>query len=259
MAQQVRLITDELTLLKAEIVNVKASHAGLHQTTVESGSQTSRTLESINAKVQKLEDQLPSMAGAGAGKRLSLIEPKQMTVDEFAGGVTDARNKFIEWSEKVRDRVQLFDPGLAEEMKRIERTSTIITKQMSEDKGVTAQSNRELQAFLKDKTSGIAGAIVRGNKDAIGLETWRLLWAEFSPQTLTSTMRSQQLEKFPKPAKNMSEMSKRLLDWERDLRRCSEEGRSLPSEEEKRLALLRLLPGPQRKAPAIPKLHLPVE
>ena len=138
--------------------------------------------------------------------------------------------------------------GLADAMKNIERTSTIISREMSEEKGVTAQSNRELQAFLKDKTSGIAGAIVRGNKDAIGLETWRLLWAEFSPQTLTSTMRSQQLEKFPKPAKNMSEMSKRLLDWERDLRRCSEEGRSLPSEEEKRLALLRLLPGPQRKA-----------
>ena len=236
MAQQIRLVTDELTLLKAEIVNVKASHAGLHQTTVESGSQTSRTLESINSKVQKLEEQLPTMAGGSAQKRLSLIEPKQMTVDEFAGGVTDARNKFIEWSEKVRDRVQLFDPGLAEEMKKVERTQTVISKEMSEEKNVTSQSNRELQAFLKDKTSGIAGAIVRGNKEAVGLESWRLLWAEFSPQTLTSTMRAQQLEKFPKAAKSMSEMSKRLLDWERDLRRCSEEGQSLPSEEEKRLA-----------------------
>ena len=100
MAQQIRLVTDELTLLKAEIVNVKASHAGLHQSTVESGGQTNRTLDSLNAKVQKLEDQLPTLGAGGSGKRLSLIEPKQMTVDECAGGVTDARNKFIDWSEK---------------------------------------------------------------------------------------------------------------------------------------------------------------
>ena len=38
MEQQVRALTDELNALKAEIVNIKAGHAALHQRTVEVGS-----------------------------------------------------------------------------------------------------------------------------------------------------------------------------------------------------------------------------
>ena len=171
-----------------------------------------------------------------------------MNVEEFAGGVADARSKFLEWSERVRDRVQLYDPATVQAMKTVERTKDAIDGESSIAKGVTPQANIELYSFLKDRTAGIAGAIVRGNKEEIGLESWRQLWAEFAPTTLTSTGKSQQLEKFPRPAKTMGDLSKRLLEWERDLRRCTDEGRTLPSDEEKRLALLRLLPTTQRKA-----------
>merc|ERR1711994_572589 len=130
---------------------------------------------------------------------------------------------------------------MSDAMKSVERTKEPVTQDMSERKGVSAQENRELMGFIKDKTAGIAKSIVQANKSGVALETWRQLWAEFCPQTLVSTMRSQQLEKFPRQAKNMGELSKRLLEWERDLRRCADEGRARPTEEEKRLALLRIL------------------
>ena len=190
MQAQVQAVTEELGALKMEIVNLKASHAGLHQSAVDSGLQTSRAIEAIQAKVADI----PNLA---TGKRLSLMEPKQVTVEEFAGGIADSRNKFIDWSERVRDRVLLFDPALAEEMKKVERTTEVIDQRSMEAKGISPQANRELQAYLKDRTSGIAGSIVRSHREGIALESWRLLWAEFSPQTLTSTMKAQQLEKFP--------------------------------------------------------------
>merc|ERR1711884_442998 len=114
--------------------------------------------------------------------------------------------------------------------------------------GVSKQANRDLQAFIKDRTKGLAGALVRGNKTGVALESWRLLWSQHNPTTLTSTMQAQQLEKFPKPAKSMADLPGCILAWEKCLQRCVDEGRALPSDDEKRLALLRMLPGPQRKA-----------
>ena len=61
-------------------------------------------------------------------------------------------------------------------------------------------------------------------------------------------MAAQHKEQNPKGAKKMSELPGRIADWERDLRRCSQEGRSQPDEETKRLALLRMLPAKQREA-----------
>ena len=183
MQAQVQAVTEELGAIKMEIVNLKASHAGLHQSSVDSGLQTSRAIEAIQAKVADL----PNLA---SGKRVTLMEPKQVTVEEFAGGIADSRNKFIDWSERVRDRVSLFDLTLADAMKKVERTSEVVDQKAMEEKGITPQANRELQAYLKDRTSGIAGSIVRSHREGIALESWRLLWAEFSPQTLTSTMKS---------------------------------------------------------------------
>merc|ERR1711994_460495 len=114
--------------------------------------------------------------------------------------------------------------------------------------GVTKQMNRELQGFIKDRTKGLAGALVRGNKTGVALESWRLLWSQHNPTTLTSTMQAQQMGKFPKAAKNMGELLGCILAWEKCLQRCVDEGRSLPSDDEKRLALLRMLPVAQRKA-----------
>merc|ERR1711994_134385 len=133
-------------------------------------------------------------------------------------------------------------------MRKIERTTDPIDSARSQQLGVGKQANKELQAFIKDKTSGLAASIVRNNKSGLALESWRLLWATYSPVTLTSTMQAQQMEKFPKPAKSMADLPACLIAWEKSLQRCTEEGRTLPSDEEKRLALLRLLPSKQRQA-----------
>ena len=105
MQAQVQAVTEELGALKMEIVNIKASHAGLHQSAVDSGLQTSRAIEAIQAKIAEL----PNLANE---KRPTLMEPKQVNVEEFSGGVADSRNKFIEWTERVRDRVLLSIPTL---------------------------------------------------------------------------------------------------------------------------------------------------
>ena len=46
--------------------------------------------------------------GKGTDNEKPLIEAKQVSVPEFAGAVTDSRSKFLEWSEKVHDRVGLY-------------------------------------------------------------------------------------------------------------------------------------------------------
>ena len=103
MQSQVQAVTEELGALKAEIVNLKASHAGLHQSAVDSTAQTNRVIGDIAGKIEAIQAkaaELPNMAG---GKKVSLMEPKQVTVAEFSGGIADSRNKFIDWSERVRD------------------------------------------------------------------------------------------------------------------------------------------------------------
>ena len=44
----------------------------------------------------------------------------------------------------------------------------------------------------------------------------------------------------------MSELPGCLLEWEKDLRRCQQEGRKCPDDEVKRLTLLKMLPPKQR-------------
>ena len=74
-----------------------------------------------------------------------------------------------------------------------------------------------------------------------------MLNRQFNPRTLTGIMNSQQLETRPKGATRMSELPGCLLEWEKNLRRCLQEGRTPPDDETKRLALLRMLPESQRK------------
>ena len=96
MAEQVRVLTDELNGLRAELVNVKAAHATLHQHTSEAG----QMMVSQGQRLEKLE----SKDGSSESQKKLLIEPKNVQVDVFAGAVTDSRAAFIQWSEKVRDR-----------------------------------------------------------------------------------------------------------------------------------------------------------
>ena len=201
MANQIAALTQEIDIIKNEVIGLKAAHAGLHQSSVDAGASTRQQFTEIANRIEGVESKLPAISGGSSKK--PLIEPKQLVVEEFIGSVGDAMDKFLEWTERAKDRIQLFDPQVLEAMKKIERTKEVITREQSESLGVNPQSNRELQSYLKDRTGGTAGAIVRGNAGGIGLESWRLLWNEYSPKTLTTTMLCQQRKKNPQGRQNL--------------------------------------------------------
>ena len=87
----------------------------------------------------------------------------------------------------------------------------------------------------------------RSPRLSTGLESWRLLYAQYYPQTLQSTITAEHLEHHPRPAAKVSDPPARLAEWDQNLRRCIEEGRAPPSDSIKRLALLKMLPPKERK------------
>ena len=112
LQQQIAVVSEELAAIKSELINVKAAHAGLHQSSVESNTNTTRTLTEVIARIEGIEEKGPVYSGAPTRK--ALIEPKQVQVDIFAGAVTDSRSKFLEWGETVKDRAWLFAPILGQ-------------------------------------------------------------------------------------------------------------------------------------------------
>ena len=82
----------------------------------------------------------------------------------------------------------------------------------------------------------------------MGLEAWRRLCLQFNPRTIRGTLNSQHLETHPRGAKKLSDLPGCLAEWERNLRRCTQEGRPQPDEETKRLALLKMLPAKQQES-----------
>ena len=119
MQSQVQAVTEELGALKAEIVNLKASHAGLHQSAVDSNAQTNRVIGDLAGRVDAIQTKAAEIPNMVSGKKVTLMEPKQVTVEEFSGGIADSRNKFHDWSERVHDKVSLYDAALAAELKKV--------------------------------------------------------------------------------------------------------------------------------------------
>ena len=102
---QIGVLTDEMNLLKAEIVQAKANHASLHQSSVEANTATARSFAEIRARADVFEGKIDNLKEeaktyGGSGKK-PLIEPKQVEVAVFAGAMTDGRARFLEWCEKV--------------------------------------------------------------------------------------------------------------------------------------------------------------
>ena len=198
LRSQVELLTNELTTLKQELVNVKGTHANLHQQTVDANSATARKFSEQGTRVDALETQVNVLStGAGSTRgfedkgRKPLIKPEQVAVNEFKGSMTDSRACFLEWCEKVHDRVELYEDGLVKAMLAAEKKDATITAEESSQLGVSPQASKQLQGFLKDKTSGTAAAVVRGNDGGLGLESWRRLHAQFNPKTIRGTLQSQ--------------------------------------------------------------------
>ena len=140
---------------------------------------------------------MPTTKG-GHDSQKPLIEPKQVVVSEFAGSMSDGRARFLEWCEKVHDRVALFEDNLVQAMTEAEKCDAEITGEQTTKMGVSPFASRQLHGFLKDKTSGTAAAVVRGNDGGQGLESWRRLCAQFNPRTIRGTLNSQHLETHPR-------------------------------------------------------------
>ena len=251
MIAQVAAMTEEIQLLKNEVVGVKASHATLHQQSVEKNvmdagrhADAATRIAQLEEGIERVRMEAPTLPGGTSRK--PLIEPKQVAVEVFSGSMTDSRSKFLEWGERVKDRAGLQDPATVEGMEAAEKESEPIDEERSKALGMTTVSSRELHGFLKDRTSGTAASIVRNNRSGIGLESWRLLNAQFNPKTLLGTMTAQDMETKPKGAAKMSDLPGCIQEWEKSLRRCVQEGRTPPDDSTKRLALLRMIPPKQR-------------
>ena len=251
---QVRALTEELGILKAELVQVKSVHANLHQQAVEAGAQNrsmfadqAGRIEAATKRIDEIASGAEEIGGKGAFHPKPLIEAKQVEVTTFAGAVTDDRTKFLDWVEKAKDRIGLYDLNLVTALEAVEGQPLPITAERSAELGVKDRANKEIQGFLKVHTSGTASALVRGNKSGIALESWRLLYGQFNPRTLSATMNAQYLERHPKGATKIAELPGCLLTWEKNLQRGISEGRTPPNDETKRLALLRMLPKQQRE------------
>ena len=97
LRQQITILTEELNTVKNELVNVKAAHANLHQQASDANATNARAHAETKAQINAMDDRIGHKGGSD---RKPLIEPKQIEVWQFAGSMTDGREKFLEWSEK---------------------------------------------------------------------------------------------------------------------------------------------------------------
>ena len=105
MQGQVQAVIEELTAVKAEIIQLKASHANMHQSGVENNAQAAARYAEQAMKVADIEKKIEGIGGpTGVSNKRSLIEPKQVAVEIFSGSIADSRSKFLEWGERIKDR-----------------------------------------------------------------------------------------------------------------------------------------------------------
>ena len=159
MNQKITAVADELGLMRAELIQIKSAHATMHQAAVDSGANNTRAFTEQAARIEKIEKGFENVArgaafggGGDQSKRKDLIEAKQVNVEIFAGAMTDDRAKYLAWAERVKDRVELFDPVIATLMTETERGKVPITAEESRRLGATDYGSAQLHGFLKDKT-----------------------------------------------------------------------------------------------------------
>ena len=94
--RQITLMTDEMQLLKSELIQIKTAHAGLHQSTVDRAADAAKQFEEISQRIEAIAAD-EGKGGSGA-KPKKLIEAKEIKVATFMGAITDSRSKFLEWA-----------------------------------------------------------------------------------------------------------------------------------------------------------------
>ena len=152
---QVTALTDELTALRGEIVQIKSAHAKLHQDSVEANSIHNRSYADQADRIVKMEKHIEDIAkspyvGSGSDNKFkSLIEPKQVEVPVCSGALTDDRSKFLSWAERVKDRVMLYEGDMVTAMAAAEKRGEPITADESLVLGVGPHASKQLNGFLK--------------------------------------------------------------------------------------------------------------
>ena len=154
MNQKITAVADELGLLRAELIQVKSAHASLHQAAVDAGANNARAFTEQADRIAKIEKGFDDMSkgaamagGSDPSKRKDLIEAKQVNVEVFSGAMTDDRSKYLAWAERVKDRVELFDPTIAALMTETERGKVPITAEESKRMGATDYGSAQLHGF----------------------------------------------------------------------------------------------------------------
>ena len=128
MNEKITAVVDEISLLRAELIQIKSAHATLHQAAVDAGAGNTKAFAEQADRIAKIEDMARGSAfGIGGDKKRDLIEAKQVNVEIFSGAMTDDRSKYLAWAERVKGRVELFDPAIAALMTETERGKVPIT------------------------------------------------------------------------------------------------------------------------------------
>ena len=68
-----------------------------------------------------------------------------MNVPTFAGAITDGRAKYLDWAERAKDRINLFDAAMSKALKTVENKTKPITEDESIGLGISETANNELQ------------------------------------------------------------------------------------------------------------------
>ena len=148
MRTQIVALTEELTTVKSELVNIKQAHANLHQQSSDSNTTTARNFAEQRTRLDVLESQAGSApTGKGSDYKKPLIKPEQVVVNEFHGSMTDSRAKFFEWEEKLQDRVELYEDGLVRAMAEAQKRDGEITAEESIKLGVSPMASKQLHGF----------------------------------------------------------------------------------------------------------------
>ena len=81
-----------------------------------------------------------------------LIKPEEIHISEFQGSMTDGRAKFLEWSEKVFDRVALYQDNMVDAMARAEKETEEFKERVIKKRQVIEDNEVKLRELSLKET-----------------------------------------------------------------------------------------------------------
>ena len=77
--------------------------------------------DALGNKIEAIRIDTVDVSAQGPQGKKPLIKPENVEVPQFLGSMTDGRAKFLEWSEKVMDRVDIYQDNMVEAMENAEQ------------------------------------------------------------------------------------------------------------------------------------------